>query len=418
MTTGERPLGLGLVGAGGFATFLASAFADLPEVRLDVVADTDAARAASLAAAHGAIAVSSADEVMARDSVDVVVIATPPGTHAELALAALAAGRHVFCEKPLATTIEQANAVRAAAVTAAATGQVLVVDHVLRYNPLLRALVELRDAGLLPAVQRFNFDNDAADEDLPEGHWFWDERHSGGIFVEHGVHFFDAASLLIGTEPELVQALGFRRASGTLDAVVATAAHPGGVSATHAHNFTHAHRAERQLTRLDFGTAEARVHGWIPLRAELDVWTDEDGAARLAALGGHPERLFDLPGFRRSGTELVEVSVERDAGSPRAIGRGRPHEVPHRVRALLALGADEDKQRVYAESVRAAMADLVRCARTGARPVADATAGRNAVRTAFAATRALREGTTRNVTDTTSADAASCEQATAKTASD
>lgn len=390
------PLGLGLIGAGGFATFVAAAVADLPGVRLVAVADTDPGRAAVLAARHGAAAVPDAAALLARHAVEAVVIATPPGTHAGLALAALAAGRHVFCEKPLATTAADADAVHAAA---AASGRTLVVDHVLRYNPLLRALVALRTRGLLPAVQRFAFDNDAADEDLPEGHWFWDEAHSGGILVEHGVHFFDAASMLIGSEPDRVQALGLRRPSGTLDSVVATAAHPGGVSATHAHGFTHAHRAERQLMRVDFGTAEARVHGWIPLRAELDVWTGEAGAARFAALHGRAAELFRLPGYRCSGAETVAVAVERDAGPARALGRGRAHEVPHRVRVRLTLGEDADKQRVYAESVRAAMADLVHGARTGDRPAADAGAGRAAVRTALAATRALRDGTTWRVAD-------------------
>ena len=131
------------------------------------------------------------------DGVDVVAVVAPPDRHAEITLAALDAGRHVLCEKPLATDLGSRTDRRGAAE---ASDRVLVVDHVLRYNPLLQALVLLQDE-LLGPVQRFSFENDASDEDLPPGHWFWDEAVSGGIFVEHGVHFFDAAHLLLGSTP-------------------------------------------------------------------------------------------------------------------------------------------------------------------------------------------------------------------------
>lgn len=397
MTGAGGPLGVGLIGAGGFGTFLAAAIEDLPGVRLDAVADTDAERAKLLAARHGAAAVRNCGELLARDSVGVVAIATPPHDHADQALAALAAGRPVFCEKPLAMTLADADRVRAAV---ARSGRVLVVDHVLRYNPLLRVIGELREAGLLGPVQRFSFENDAADEDLPEGHWFWDQSRSGGILIEHGVHFFDAASMLIGTEPERVQALGFRRPGGTLDSVVATAAHPGGVSATHAHGFTHAHRAERQLMRIDFGAAEARVHGWIPLRAELDIWTGDHGAAFLDQFARRGAGVFETVGYQCAGREVLTVTVERSAGAARATGRGRVHDIPHHARVDLALGPPADKQRVYAGSVRAAMADLARCAVTGGRPAADVHAGWHAVRTAAAATAALHDGRTHDLPTT------------------
>ena len=81
-------------------------------------------------------------------------------------------------------------------------GRVMVVDHVMRYNPLLRAIQAVQHhLGLKPI--RFLFENDAADESLPRDHWFWDESVSGGIFVEHGVHFFDAATMFV-TEPATV----------------------------------------------------------------------------------------------------------------------------------------------------------------------------------------------------------------------
>ena len=287
------PLGVGVVGAGRFARFLAGAVADLPDVRLVAVADSDASRAADLASAVGARAVTRWEDLLTDPEVDVVALMTPPSSHATIARAALEAGRHVWCEKPLAT-----DATAAADVCAAAerSGRVLVVDHVLRYNPLLRALGRLQGT-LLGPLQRFAFENDASDEDLDAGHWFWQESTSGGIFVEHGVHFFDAAHLLSGTLPEAVQAMSASRPDGTVDLVTATTRHPGGLLAGFTHGFSHALRCERQLMRLDHGTAEVRVEGWIPVRAVLDGWTDDVGADLAAELPQRAAELFAVDGL-------------------------------------------------------------------------------------------------------------------------
>jgi predicted dehydrogenase len=272
-----------------------------------------------------------------------------------------------------------------------------VVDHVLRYNPILRAVERLRDP-LLGPVQRFAFENDASDEDLGPDHWFWDEGISGGIFVEHGVHFFDAAHALIGSLPEAVQAMvGPRPGGAMVDLAVATTRHSGGVLATFAHGFSHAHRCERQLMRIDFGAAESRITGWIPVHAAIDVWTDDEGAALADRLPGHTRELLAVAGHRLDDQARVEVAVERDAGPERARARGLTRHLPHRARISIDLGGEAAKQRVYAESVRAAMADLVRCARTGARPVAGPDEGRAAVVVAAAARRSARQERTVNL---------------------
>ncbi|HEY0700559.1 MAG TPA: Gfo/Idh/MocA family oxidoreductase, partial [Micromonospora sp.] len=304
--------------------------------------------------------------------------------------------RHVFCEKPLATVEADATAVRDAV---AASDRTLVVDHVLRYNPILRALGRLRTGlfdggagGLLGPVRRLAFDNDASDEDLGPGHWFWDEAVSGGIFVEHGVHFFDAANALIGTVPKAVQGMvGQRPGTDLVDLAVATTRHPGGVLASFAHGFSHAHRCERQLMRVDFGTAEARISGWIPVHATVELWTDDAGAATVEGLPDRAGELFAVPGHRLGDRAAVEVAVHRHAGPERARERGRERRLPHRCRITLDLGGEAAKPRVYAESVRAAVLDLVRCARTGARPVAGVTEGWTAVLVAAAARRSARE---------------------------
>jgi predicted dehydrogenase len=385
--------GLGLVGAGRFAAFLAAAAADVRGLELRAVADPERERARALAGRHGARATGSCQELLEDPAVDAVAIASPPATHAEVALTALAAGRHVFCEKPLATDPASARRIAAAAER---SDRVLVVDHVLRYNPLLAALVTLRDEMLGP-VQRFCFENDASDEELPPDHWFWDERHSGGIFVEHGVHFFDAAHLLLGTRPDSVTAMTAARHDGTVDLVSATALHPGGALATHTHGFSHATRCERQLMRLDHGAAEVRVAGWIPLRATVDLWTDDAGAATAYGLPARSGDLLHVPGHRLGAGAGVTVAVHRDAGPAHARGRGRDLRVPHHVEVHLSLGDDTAKEHVYAESVRAALTDLVSAAAGGPPPRSGAKEAYAAVVVADAARRAATLG--RTVTD-------------------
>jgi predicted dehydrogenase len=374
---------LGLVGAGRFATFLAEAFETLPSVTLHSVADSRAESALRLAAAYDARVAASWPELLADPAVDAVVVATPPSTHAAVVRAALEAGKHVFCEKPLALDEQEAADLVA---TVERTGRVLVVDHVLRYNPLLRALGRLR-RGLLGPVQRFCFENDASDEDLTDDHWFWDESLSGGILVEHGVHFFDAAAMLLEREATSVQAVTARRPGGPVDLVSATVAHGDDVLASHLHSFTHAHRCERQLMRLDCGAAEVRVEGWIPVHATVDAWTDDAGLRFAEDL---PDDLLHVDGFRLGPRAGFDVGIRRDAAPARARGRGRLLDVPHHVRLELTLGGHDAKGEAYRESVRAAMADLVDCADTGRTPFSGVRQGAAAVVVATAATRSAR----------------------------
>lgn len=388
MTATPDRVGLGVVGAGAFAQFLVESVADLPGVVVAAVADQDADRARALAHKHGAAVAANWPTLLSDGAVDVVVVTTPPSLHAQIALAALAAGRHVFCEKPLATTA--ADAARVREIAATSPGR-LVVDHVLRYSPVLRLLGSLRRAGVLGAVRRFTFDNDAEDENLHPEHWFWDEAISGGILVEHGVHFFDACAELLGSLPEAIQAIEGRRPDGRVDTVVATTRHPGGALATFAHGFSHVHRCERQLMRVDFGWAEARVHGWIPVRAELDVWTDDAGQDALAELAADAARALAVPGMRPSGRERIDLTPLDSGTDAMTDASGlRPGSRQH-ARVVVDLGGEAAKPRAYAEAIRAAMHDLLDCIGTGRRPVADADAGWSSVVVAAAGRQAAAE---------------------------
>ena len=342
--------GLGLVGCGGFGRFALAAVVDLAGVEVRAVTDVDPDRAAAVAATFGGSVFPGMGSLLADPMVDVVMIATPPVTHGPMARAAAEAGKHVFCEKPLATSLPDASA----AIEAADRHNIkLTVDYVMRWNPLywliqrLQALRRTDDEPVLGELRRFAVENLAGDEKLPADHWFWDRATSGGIFIEHGVHFFDAASWLLGDPPISVAAIQAARTSGEIDTVVASTMHTGGATATYAHSFAHPDAAEYQSVLLDWGFAHGTLRGWIPVDLELDIWTDEAGASAIACRRGRLRRALAVPGARASGLERIELTISQvvGVGAPAWRSRGEVRHVTCRVRLVATLGGEDGKSR-------------------------------------------------------------------------
>jgi predicted dehydrogenase len=141
------PVGVAVAGAGAWGINHVRTFADEPGCRLAWVCDPDAAardRAAALA--PSARLAPTLDAVLDDRSVDAVVIASPAATHAELACHALAAGKHVLVEKPLALNVADAERV---AIAAAAADRHVVVGHLMVYHPAVVKLRELLRSGEL-----------------------------------------------------------------------------------------------------------------------------------------------------------------------------------------------------------------------------------------------------------------------------
>ena len=140
-------LRVGVAGLGYWGPNLARNFASLPGVELAWLCDpSEEPRVAAAARFPGARATASFDDLLADETLDAVVIATPVPTHADLAVRTLEAGKHCFVEKPLAHSVADAErAVRAAD----AAGRVLMVGHLLEYHPGVRRLAELASTGEL-----------------------------------------------------------------------------------------------------------------------------------------------------------------------------------------------------------------------------------------------------------------------------
>ena len=138
-------LRVGVIGAGLWGSNHARVFATLPDTELVAVCDTDAARASRLAGEFGAgHSVSDYRHLLSDAAIDAVSIATPDFTHTPIIVAALDAGKHVLTEKPLATTLEEAE--RIAAAASRARGK-LMVDFHNRVNPAIVAVQQAVAAG-------------------------------------------------------------------------------------------------------------------------------------------------------------------------------------------------------------------------------------------------------------------------------
>lgn len=205
-------LGLGLIGTGfmGKAHALAygavnAVIADLPKVQLKALCDTPAERAKSMAAQFN-FEYSTDDwrNLLNDPEVDIISITTPNHFHHEMALAALEAGKHVHCEKPLALTLEQAREMAAAAATA--RGKTIVGYNYL-HNPAIQHAKRLIAEGRIGTPVHFRgwVDEDyQADPDLP---WTWRAKRADaglGTLGDLGCHLVSIAHTLLGPIESLI----------------------------------------------------------------------------------------------------------------------------------------------------------------------------------------------------------------------
>lgn len=333
---------LGVIGCGGFGLFALQHFAQLPGVQPVAMAGTH--REASIAAARrfGIPDVQDIEALLNRDDVDLVYIATPPFLHFEQSLAGLEHGKHVICEKPLAVTVEQADTLVA---TARKRGLLLATNLMQRYNPLFGAVKAVIERQTLGALLHGYFENYAADEGLGPQHWFWDSAKSGGIFIEHGVHFFDLFAGWLGSGKVVAAQASTRPESGTSsgveDQVQCTVRYRDGIVINFYHGFTQAGRMDRQELRLVFERGDILLEEWIPTRFRIHAIADEAQTRELGEIFQH-----------------AHLDVTSVYGGPDRHCRGRGNE--YDVYQMLELtGGHEPKMHRYGDLLRAMLTDQI-----------------------------------------------------------
>ena len=214
---------VGIAGVGFMGTAHAAGWAATDATIAGFLADRSGS-AQQLAAQYGARVYPSYDVLL--DDVDVVDICTPTHTHAELALMAARAGKHIVCEKPLARAVAQAQQVVAACAEAGVT---LLVAHVLRFSPeytLAKARVDANEIGR-PAVLRLS--RGSYQPQKPVGNWFLDEALSGGIMLDLMIHDLDYARWVAGeVESVFAKSIGTSAPGAPIDHAMALLKHTSG----------------------------------------------------------------------------------------------------------------------------------------------------------------------------------------------
>jgi D-xylose 1-dehydrogenase (NADP+, D-xylono-1,5-lactone-forming) len=198
-------VGWGILGPGRIAARIGRALVDNPHGRLVAVASRDPERGRTFAAVHGAETVYDAyDALLADPRIDAVYIALPNSLHAEWTVRALDAGKHVLCEKPLAMTIEEVEAIRAAA---ARNGRIAVEAFMYLHHPRTERILEIAASGELGPLQvidaAFSFlltypNDPRVDPDL-----------GGGSLWDVGCYPVSISRRIAGEDPESVA--GFAR---------------------------------------------------------------------------------------------------------------------------------------------------------------------------------------------------------------
>ncbi|MCA1553151.1 MAG: Gfo/Idh/MocA family oxidoreductase [Chloroflexi bacterium] len=196
-------LRVALVGCGEIGAVRADALARSPDARLLVACDVEAARASAIAAKHRCISSSNWREVVARDDVDIVDVATPTKWHAEIAIAAAEHQKHVLVEKPIARTVDEARQMVAAA---RACGVKLKTGFNHRYYLAVEAAKRALDAGEIGELMfvRSTIGHEGGDEFL--GKWMTNaDVAGGGTLLDNGIHILDLTRYFLG---EIAEAEG------------------------------------------------------------------------------------------------------------------------------------------------------------------------------------------------------------------
>lgn len=346
MCISASELRIGIVGAGGFATFAAETFLQLPGVKIVAVADTDSNATTLLANQLFAKSYTNYDSLLSDSNVSLVYVATPPFLHYPQSKAALMAGKHVICEKPAALKTTEAEELVALARN---MNLLYVVNLMQRYNPLFTVVRNIVKEKILGEFLHGFFENYAFDEKLKIDHWFWDDSKSGGIFIEHGVHFFDMYSGWLG-KGEIIHAAQWQRPGikkKIIDRVMATVNYPNG-PVTFYHGFDQPKILDRQEMRLQFERGDISLYEWVPVKIKLHGLLQQV----------HLEKLRnDLPGCsiiehssQVSASDYANSIVENSISTTlHHQARGRFKDLVFDQFVTLEQGNNADKKNRYAQ---------------------------------------------------------------------
>ncbi len=191
---------IGIIGCGGIARHHVNYLKQIKQAGVVAVHDVDRAAASAMVehVGNGAQVYGSFERLLEHDPLDAVMVCTPTAFHHESTVAALNAGKHVFCEKPIARTMDQCGQILDAA--SAAEGS-LMVGYVRRFDNEWNTMGEIVRSGRLgrPVIWRF-----CSGGWRPGRRWFCEEQIGGGPLIDGAVHNYDFALQLFGPAKQVL----------------------------------------------------------------------------------------------------------------------------------------------------------------------------------------------------------------------
>jgi len=177
---------IGIIGAGRISHVMCAAHADVPESKLQGVFDVVRPSAEALAAKFNIAQIyDSYQEMLASDEIDAVLVCTPTFLHEQIVIDAARAGKHVFCQKPMALTVEQCQRMNQAATE---SGVILQIGFMIRFTPPfveVKERLERGEIGDIIAIRSAVFGWE------PTADWFYDPEKGGGLLIDTIIHTFD-----------------------------------------------------------------------------------------------------------------------------------------------------------------------------------------------------------------------------------
>ncbi|CAM3550685.1 Gfo/Idh/MocA family protein [Flavobacterium chungbukense] len=345
---------IGIIGYGGFGKFLYHWWNKMEEAQVSAVADS----AGHFKKTDDCSWYENWEDLLKDPEVEIVSIVTPPGLHAHMACAAMQAGKHVLLEKPVAVTVEETEKILK---VQRETGRIITVNHMIRYNPIIQALMSISESGAFGQIRHAVVNNYAQDETLPAEHWFWDEELSGGIMVEHGVHFFDIINALGRQKYTKVDGCWDNRNELQRDRVAAIVKYDKGLIASFYHAFSGPGFFEQTTINLAYDLARIEIEGWIPMKGKIKALVNKQNIALFNA----------LPGWKETDAEPFENV--KDVSRPEGWGSTGQEDVPN-IESIFVGGkpykADTmisgsfeisgTKGEVYGRSVQLIILDLIK----------------------------------------------------------
>jgi predicted dehydrogenase len=334
----DNQLTIGIIGAGGFAAFAAKAFLKISGVSIKAITDVDASQAQIFAAQVNTVVYTEYQEMLEDAAIDLIYIATPPYLHYSQSKQALYAGKHVICEKPAALKTSEAEEL---ASYARSNNLLYTVNLMQRYNPLYATVKRIIEEKWLGDFVHGFFENYASDEKLIEEHWFWDKEKSGGIFIEHGVHFFDMFSGWFGPG-RLVHSMQIARENSSkevidrVQAVVMYDSNP----VNFYHGFNQPKVLDRQELRLQFDRGDITLYEWVPVKIRMHGLFAKT----------HFEKISQY--FPNASIDVIETPTGQ-----RQLVRGKFKDITYDALMTITSGDIKDKMERYEQLVVSMLKD-------------------------------------------------------------